>query len=373
MDKSVLLKLMCQPLFAKELDLSDWDYIIPCARQEGVLGWLYQRFKSHDILHLLPPLVYPHLKAAAIVATEHERMVHWEVNRIQRALREVSAPVILLKGAAYVMLNLPCAQGRLLADVDILVPKKQISLVEKALKAHNWEPMMTDEYDQKYYRQWMHELPPLRHRLRGTDVDVHHTILPLTNRLTPNPELLFSSALVLPDNTNNSIANPSKNKLLVLAPADMVLHSMVHAFYDSDLSQCLRNLVDLHTLIEYFADEDPHFWQQFIERTYQLGLQRPAYYALRYCKHFMRTSVPTTATQALAKAAPGKPVIVLMDYLINRALLYEYAPIAQGLLYMRSHWLRMPPLLLAKHLLHKTHKRIQERWAASSHQITDNE
>jgi hypothetical protein len=49
-----------------------------------------------------------------------------------------------------------------------------------------------------------------------------------------------------------------------------------------------------------------------------------------------------------------------MDRLFGRALLPAHAscddtwtPSARFLLYIRANWLRMPPLLLARHLLHK--------------------
>ena len=37
-------------------------------------------------------------------------------------------------------------------------------------------------YDQRYYREWMHELPPLLHVRRQTALDVHHAIAPETAR-----------------------------------------------------------------------------------------------------------------------------------------------------------------------------------------------
>lgn len=49
-----------------------------------------------------------------------------------------------------------------------------------------------------------------------------------------------------------------------------------------------------------------------------------------------------------------------MDAVFERALLPEHAscdgllaPAARGALCLRAHWLRMPPVLLARHLFHK--------------------
>ena len=90
-----------------------------------------------------------------------------------------------------------------------------------------------DAYDQRYYRQWMHELPPLRHMTRQTVLDVHHTILPLTAHLKPDPAKLWEAAVGIEGQVN----------FCVLAPVDMVLHSATHLFHDGELEHGLRDLV----------------------------------------------------------------------------------------------------------------------------------
>ena len=112
--------------------------------------------------------VIPHLTAARTVADHERRILSWEVNRIERALAGVNGSCILLKGAAYSILDLGLARGRISSDVDILVPKTSINKVEKALLDHGWDHIKLDDYDQYFYRRWSHELPPLQHRDRGT-------------------------------------------------------------------------------------------------------------------------------------------------------------------------------------------------------------
>jgi hypothetical protein len=70
--------------------------------------------------------------------------------------------------------------------------------------------------------------------------------------------------------------------------------------------------------------------------------------------------VPTEIDRKLQKWAPPAPVRWLMDRLVPLALLPEHpafqsrrAHLARLVLYMRSHWLRMPPWLLAYHLSYK--------------------
>src|SRR3546814_4904350 len=69
----------------------------------------------------------------------------------------------------------------------------------------------------------MHELPPLIHKERDRMIDVHHTILPLTARQTPDAEVMIADSVALGDG------------LFVLSPEDMVLHCVAHLFADGDL------------------------------------------------------------------------------------------------------------------------------------------
>jgi hypothetical protein len=354
MKNNLLLHALSHPDCLQHLSLRDWDQLLPLVRKAGVMGRIYFQLADRGQLECIPPPVLPHLEAAAIIAIEHERMLRWEVNRIQRALIDTTISTVLLKGAAYVLADLPCARGRMVADVDFMVPKDKLTRVEQALRSQGWEPVKLDEYDQSYYRRWMHELPPLRHRLRGTVVDVHHTILPETSRLKPNPALLLMNA--------QTIGN---GRLQVLAPADMVLHAAAHTFHDGELSHSLRDLVDLHALLCHFGTT-VNFWEDLLSRARILDLERPLFYTLRYTRRLLGTPVPDPIMAASQDLAPLWPVRMLMDRLVNQTLSAQQASgpgtaVAGWLLYLRSHWLRMPPLLLTRHLLRKAGKRLQYR------------
>jgi hypothetical protein len=81
---------------------------------------------------------------------------------------------------------------------------------------------------------------------------------------------------------------------------------------------------------------------------------------LRFCTQLLGTPVPPATLQAAARFAPPAPTLRLMDALYGRALLPQHpscddglAGLARRLLFVRAHWLRMPPGLLARHLAHK--------------------
>lgn len=294
-----------------------------------------------------PPAAQGTLAAAARVVRAQHDEIRREVRHLQRALAPLGTPVVLLKGSAYVMAGLPAAQGRVFNDVDILVPKAVLPQAESLLMLAGWLAQPETAYDDRYYRQWMHELPPMTHLQRGTTLDVHHTILPETARLKPDPRLLLAAARPLPDLPG----------FQVLAPADMVLHSMTHLFMNDDMGHALRDLSDLDLLLRHFASQEPDWWSHLTARAQALDLRRPLYWGLRCTQHLLGTPVPAAALHAVQAWAPPAPLRALMDAVWLRAIASPDPEAARpgrgaalGALYLRGHWLRMPPLLLARHL-----------------------
>lgn len=340
-------EVLSNPALITRLNLTDWDVLVRQARRTGLLARLAETLADMRWAEGVPRPVRWHLEADHVLAKRQNIAVRWEVGQIREALAELGAPVILLKGAAYVMAGLPAARGRLFSDIDILVPFEKINQAEAALMLAGWHAQPEDAYDERYYRQWMHEIPPMQHVHRGGVVDMHHAILPRTARYHPDPEKLRAAALPI-------AGHPG---LFVLQPVDMVLHAACHLFHDGELPHGLRDLSDMDLLLRHFGrDED--FWLALPKRAVELELTRPLFYALRYTRHFFGTPVPQTVDAALQKAAP--PMLKLMDSLFYRALGPEHDSYHDGLsrmarfaAYIRAHWLRMPPLMLARHLLHK--------------------
>ncbi|MET0094012.1 MAG: nucleotidyltransferase family protein, partial [Sedimenticola sp.] len=218
MATDLLSELLVNPKRAETFSMQEWDLLVCQAGHARLLGRLHHLFHANGLGEKVPGPVRWHFEAAARMTSRHKESVKWEAVQIQRALEKVGVPIVLLKGAAYAMCDLPAATGRLFLDIDILVPKPSLSDVETALNRSGWHATHHDEYDQRYYRKWMHELPPLKHLKRQTVLDVHHTILPETARLTPDPHLMIL----------DSVPIEEEQDLYVLSPADMVLHSATH-------------------------------------------------------------------------------------------------------------------------------------------------
>ena len=345
---SDLLMALRAPLAMAGFDADSWDLVVRQASSAGLLGRLGALARGAGIEDALPLAVRRHLSAVLTIATQQQRAVRWELVQLTHALAEIEGPVLLLKGAAYAAADMPPAAGRLFSDIDLLVPKAQIGAAEAALMLGGWVSGHRSVYDQRYYRQWMHEIPPMTHLRRRTVLDLHHNILPETARIRTQPQLIIAKAQPLAEFPRFSIP----------CPVDLVLHSATHLFHEGEWAHGLRDLVDLDTMLRDFGQRHD-FWADLLERAGQLNLGRPLFYGLRYCAGLLQTPVPTDVFGRVP-ARPSVSVAKAMDRLFVPAFstCHDSCRMSGGgtaslALYVRSHWLRMPLHLLLPHLARK--------------------
>lgn len=338
------------------LSAPQWEPVIHQARCADVLARLAVRLDQAGQLEGLPAGPRQHLFSALRVARAQHAEVRREAACVAQALAPLGVAVVLLKGAAYVLGALPAQQGRLFSDIDILVPRAALPDAEGALMLAGWSGTHQDAYDQRYYRQWMHELPPMQHLRRGTTLDVHHNLLPLTVRHPPDATTLLAQAQAV-------AGGPG---LHVLAPTDMVLHSMAHLFHNDDLSHGLRDLSDLDLLLRHWS-ADAGFWVELQARAAVLHMRHPLAYGLWASRQILQTPVPDSALDQALRSAGMGPGLAAMQWLWQRVLRSPHQAaalpgraLADAVLYLRAHWLRMPPGLLLRHLGIKAWK----RWTA---------
>lgn len=327
------------------------------ARSAGMMGRLAGLFAGSGAGPVHPALQTAFDAAARVSAAQRAEIAR-ELRYIAQALWGLAAPVVLLKGAAYAAAGLPPAEGRVFGDIDILVPRALLADAEDKLAIAGWRFGDVDPYDERYYRRYSHELPPLTHMHRKTTLDVHHAILPPLARLRPDTPALFEAARALPQAPGFS----------VLAPADMVLHAMTHLLANDDTSHSLRDLSDLDLLLRHFATAEPGFWDELALRARRHGLRRMLFHGLCQLQALLGTPVPAGSLAELADAAPRGMAAAAMRFVWQGTLGSPHpdaAPrgraLAAALLYLRGHWLRMPLPLLLRHLATKSWMRLRDR------------
>jgi hypothetical protein len=345
-DYSELAHVVRDPDAIGQLTAEDLARVLDAANAARLLGWTLERCRERGVPVSPPRWLADRLTSAEAFSRSCEQAIRWEINRLERAFLGTGVRWVLLKGAAYVAAQLPPGIGRRVADIDVLVSRDDLDRAEAALTAHGWEIPPLTAYDERYYRDWMHELPPMVHRDRRSIVDLHHAILPRTSRLTPASERLLEGSIEV-------------GAVRVLSPPHMVLHAAAHMFHDGEIAGAIRDLVDLDQLLRTFA-RDARFWPALIGEAEALGLTRPLFYAMRYVSRWFATPVPDAAAAVMAGWGPPAAVRITMDTLVERSIATAAgrgSSLAVLSLYVRSHWLRMPPLQVVRHLTRKAFAR----------------
>ncbi|MBI1395617.1 MAG: hypothetical protein GC151_06515 [Betaproteobacteria bacterium] len=344
-DVLLLLRVLSDCSHVRRLDGTQWDLLIRIARAAKLLGILAHRIDRAGLTGDIPEYARNHLTGALLSYQHNRRMLLHAVDGVERALRPARFPVLLLKGAAYVLQELDFAVGRTCNDLDILIPHADLAEAEGLLADAGWITEKPDAYDQHYYRRWAHELPPMQHAALAMELDVHHTILPPLGSARPVTSLLLRDAVPI-----------SGTRWSVLGSCDQVLHASAHLFQDSDCVGKLRDLVDIDQLLRTHAS-DRQFWVELLERARIHGLGRCLWYAIRFTTSWLGTPVPQGTLDALAQHRPTAIARAVMDASISRVMFPVHPDGRPGFaddlwgkaLLARSVWLRFPVSVLLYH------------------------
>jgi hypothetical protein len=263
-----LLTVLRAPARATALAEDQWDHVLRMGRAARLHGVL-----AHRLAHVatrLPVRVREQLGAARNEAHFARAMVLHELQQVRRTLAAIGVDLLVLKGGAYAVQDLDCAHGRMPADLDIMVRRPHFERVEQTLVDADWRRTELDDYDTRYYRNWVHQAPPLRAPGHPIELDLHHAILPPRGRLRIDTEALWRDSIQIGDH------------LRVLAPTDQVVHAAVHLFVDSDCMNRLRDLVDIAQLVGQFQRTDAEFVARLEDRARGLGAERALAHAAAF-------------------------------------------------------------------------------------------
>lgn len=341
--RELIVRIFARPVLALSINEPQWVEIIRILRQQQQLARYAYLFRQADVFMQLPQYARHHMRNAEIIADKQLRQVSSEAIELTKLLAPLNVRPVFLKGAAYALMReLPAGIGRTFSDLDILVPKEQITAVEQRLSVFGFLPEPVSNYDQHYYRNWTHEIPPLRHHSRGTILDIHHNLVPPISGRAPDIRR-FWQHLDLTDDGYQVLSLPA-----------MTLHSLIHLFFNEDFKKGFRDLTDLHLLFAGFSEQD---WEQLLQLAEQTGFMFELMLACRYSHSLLTTPIPAWVMQQTEQYQPSKLRLQLLDFIFLRLLSPQHPllntyldQLAALLALIRGHWLKMPPQILLGHL-----------------------
>lgn len=224
-------------LEVEKLSKTQWYKLFRVLRQKSLSASFYLRLVARNKQQQIPEELRSAFLSAVTFSSAQNRQVEVQLTKLLELFSSNDIEFVMLKGAAYIAAETSNSSGRLMSDIDICVNKCDLSRTEKALKSVSWQVKELDNHDEKYYREWSHELPPYHHPFDGVSLDVHHTLYPPVSDKQINIDKLFKEAR----STRFGVKSPSLEWL--------VFHSAIHLIANEDVENGLRDLIDIYLLL----------------------------------------------------------------------------------------------------------------------------
>lgn len=357
---SELYDLLLAPAKGVSLSPTQWQNAILVLREAKLLAALYHSAIRQSCFEQYPDFAKRHLYSASVYAKRQSDQIRFEAMELRNLLGEIGVTVVFLKGAAYCLKGTLNSQGRICSDLDVLVKQSELEKAEQHLKSNRWVSEQLSDYDEKYYREWAHEVPPLFHVNRATVVDMHHNIyLPVSGR-APNIADFLSGK------------EKSESGCFVLDPASMLLHCIIHMMLNEDSSSWMRDLYDIYLLADELMDEKQ--WRNLLLLADKTQFKAELIYCLLALRHYCHYDFPSFVSDFIQAQNLLKKQRFFVRHIIISAIAPEHplvsstkTRLAKQLVYLRGHWLKMPLPVLLKHFLIKSFLGLRDKVVGKHH------
>lgn len=333
------------PKSALTFSTKQWQQLVQILRNQQLLACYSAKFKQAGVFEQIPVQTQRHFLNSDVLAANHKKQVLFEAAELKREIGGKQQFLIFLKGAGYTLSGAFVGDTRIYNDIDILSDKSSIDDIEKKLCLFGWLSEELTEHDEKYYRKWAHEIPPLRHGKRGTIVDVHHNIVPI----------ISGRHLDASEFATHSVT--TKDGFQILSFAAMTLHSLIHLFFNEDVKKGYRDLIDIHTLMTHHNEGD--YWQELVSLSKETGFELELFLACRYVQDIFSTDIPIEVLEQMSSKCPWN--IKYLDFMYKKALKPnhpicrpEMFSLAEFFILLRGHFQKMPLHILILHLTTKS-------------------
>lgn len=219
------------------------------------------------------------------------RMVIGEAAKCLRALSDASTPMLAIKGAGRAAGGSAASRGRIVNDIDIVVPSAHLERVFDILVESGWTP--SGSGSALYQRTRLNHVTGINF-VRGElgNIDLHRTAFHAPFDRSAEDDAIWERAR---SGTLGGIP------LLVPSPLDTVLIATAHGVLDAHKSSDW--LVDIADAIDEGVD-----WEVFLRAAHARRLSAAAAVALGYVAERLERPVPVEVLDALATEALAHPL-----------------------------------------------------------------
>ncbi len=271
----------------------EWDCLLQMGKAHGLAPLLYSHLHRIDYEHRIPQPIMDQLHNIYYSNLARNLLLYNESSRVLKSFEEKGIPVVALKGivlAEFVYKNVAL---RPMADVDLLVQKRNLSEITKTLFKLGFE---IQPQEKRATVKYMNE----SHFVKRQENLKHVPILIINIHWDLTAPARFKGATKINTQQMVSKARPGKvacGNILVMAPEDQILHVIYHATFQHPFIGLLQ-LCDVAELIK--LKENELDWQVLLKTSRNGRIATATYYLLSSSKKLLGAPIPDWVLTALA-------------------------------------------------------------------------
>lgn len=248
-------------------DRLNWNEAVKKAKEQLIIPSLYYNLQQWGLAELIPPKIEKDFKKIYLTNAARNATIFYHLSKLLKHLQENHIPVVVLKGAALAAAIYPLPSLRIMYDVDVLLERADVTLVDSLLLDLGYIPQPHD----KWQEERAHYVYISPNRLFS--LEVHWALVSENSPTTFDTMKIWRRARPL---------RVEDAEALTLSPEDLIQHICIHTlsrhnFYSSIQ---LRNVYDLWAIIDKYGNNKID-WDYLLEssRQYRTGIF--VYLALR--------------------------------------------------------------------------------------------
>ena len=264
---------------------SDWTAVLHQAGANGVTPLLYHRLKTAVPAPYLPSPALEQLRDACVLSAAKSLQIGRELAQILEAFERHQVPVVVLKGAHLAPTVYGSLALRTMCDLDLLVRRPDLPRATEILAGLGYADQYFGVEEVDYTRH--HHLRPMA-KPGGIRVELHWTIVQPTAPFDLDVDGLWQRA---------RHAEVAGVDVLVLSPADLVLHLCLHASFGHKFRLGLRPCWDLLEVVGHYGRTLD--WNEVVGRSRLWRVEKYVYVTLRLVRELLAADIPPSAIAAL--------------------------------------------------------------------------
>ncbi len=284
----------------------DWDYVLQMGKAHGLAPLLYYHLYRIDYEHRIPQSIMERLRNIYYGNLVHNISLDSELNKILNTFEKEEIPVVVLRGLALAQIIYKNIALRSTIDIDLLVQKKDLSRVVRALLELKFTSPQAGLARKEYSAElcFVKRVICREKSLPTVYIDVHQDI---TSSIRLKRIIKTDTEGVIRRAHPTRIENVN---MLAMAPEDLLLHLT--------LRHCFERLIRLCDIAEVIkAKKSELDWQFLLERTKESRITSIMYYTLWYAQQLLEAPVPEYVFKKLMPSWWRKS---MLDVLLSKAV-----------------------------------------------------